>query len=221
MSSTTVTAAGGYVLIGDKIEPRQHIMALVAQIRAENEQLPFDKQIHYLVCPDYSKFALALRNFRDHIRLVLVGPGLEGKQEMVVRLMGGSIQTVLVLDPNRPIADSPEAAKRMLKGLTDLGVVLAKADALPQDFFVPLVRDYVVAGLSSQMDVASMTPEQRTELLETRLESATMFPTLPETQRRVAALDDMDHPRKWAAAIDPDFPLKRVILNLLNSAHYG
>jgi HD-like signal output (HDOD) protein len=180
-----------------------------------------DKQIHYLVCSDYSSFALALRQYRDHIRLVLVGPELDGKQDMVVRLMGGAIQTVLVLDPARPIAEDPEAARRLLRNMTELGVVLVRSDMLPEDFYQPLVRDHVVAGLSSKLDIANLSPDERAELLENRLESVTMFPSLPETQNKVAALDDMDHPRKWAEAIDPDVPLKQVILNLLNSAHYS
>ena len=218
---STVTAVSGYVLIGDTLSNRDHITTLVAQIRAENEHLPEDKQIHYLVCTDYTELAVTLRKHRDQIRLVLVGPGLKGKQDMVVRLMGGDIQTVMVLDPSRPLADKPEIARRLIQSIASLGVVMVKADDLPDEFYEPLVREHVVAGLSSKLDVASLSPEQRTELLETRLESVTMFPTLPETQRRVGALDDMDHPKKWAEAIEPDVPLKRVILNLLNSAHYS
>jgi putative nucleotidyltransferase with HDIG domain len=37
----------------------------------------------------------------------------------------------------------------------------------------------------------------------------------------VAALRDSDAPRKWAEAIDPDPPMRTVILALLNSAHYS
>ena len=39
MSSTAVTAAGGFVLIGDKLDRRPHILNLVAQIRTETGSL--------------------------------------------------------------------------------------------------------------------------------------------------------------------------------------
>lgn len=83
------------------------------------------------------------------------------------------------------------------------------------------MRDFVVAGIQPELDLGSMTPDQRAQHLDRQLDSVTMFPSLPETQRRVAALRDSDSPKKWADAIDPDLPMRTVILSLLNSAHYS
>ena len=52
-----------------------------------------------------------------------------------------------------------------------------------------------------------------------RLDAVNKFPSLPDTQRKVAELDDLDSPKKWAAAIDPDLTTRTVILKILNSAH--
>ena len=52
-------------------------------------------------------------------------------------------------------------------------------------------------------------------MIDKRLEAVNSFPSLPDTQRKVAELDDLDDldpPKKWAEAIDPDLPTKTVIL---------
>ena len=58
-------------------------------------------------------------------------------------------------------------------------------------------------------------------MIDKRLEAVNSFPSLPDTQRKVSDLDDLDPPKKWAEAIDPDLPTKTVILKILNSARYG
>jgi putative nucleotidyltransferase with HDIG domain len=221
MTTTMVRTANALVLLGDRVEPRPYLRALVELIGKENAQLAMHKQVQYLVCPDYSSLALALRRHRERIRLVLVGPGFHGKQDVIVRLLGGSIRTVLVLDPKRSLADSAEHTRRLLRNLRDLGCLVVPENEANAEFYQPLVRDHVVAGILPELDLGSMTPEQRAEHLDRRLDSVTMFPSLPETQRRVAALKDSDPPKNWAAAIDPDPPMRTVILALLNSAHYS
>lgn len=221
MTTTAVRTANALVLLGDRVEPRPHLRNLVELIGKENAQLEPHKQVQYLVCPDYSSLALSLRRHRERIRLVLVGPGFQGKQDVIVRLLGSSIRTVLVLDPKRPLAENPDQTRRLLRNLRELGCLVIPADEATTEFYVPLVRDYVVSGLQPDVDLGSMTPEQRAEQLDRRLESVTMFPSLPETQRRVSVLKDSDSPKKWAEAIDPDPPMRTVILALLNSAHYS
>jgi putative nucleotidyltransferase with HDIG domain len=220
MTLTAVRASNALVLLGDRVEPRPHLVHLFDVIRSENEPLPADKQIQYLVCHDYANLALALRKLRDRIRLVVIGPGLSGKQDMVIRLLGGSIRTILILDPKRPLAESDEDTRRLLRNLRDLGCVVVPVGDATADFYRPLVKEHIVAGITVDLDLGSMTPEQRAEHLDRRLDSVTMFPSLPETQHRVSALKDTDAPKKWAQAIDPDPPMRTVILSLLNSAHY-
>lgn len=221
MSVTAVRTSNALVLLGDKLAPRPHLMQLFEVIRKENEPLPADKQIQYIVCEDYSSLALALRKHRELIRLVIVGPGLAGKQDMVVRLLGGSIRTILILDPKRPLAETDEDTRRLLRNLRDLGCLVIPTEEATADFYRPLVKEHIVANISVEMDLGTMTPEQRAQHLDRRLDSVTMFPSLPETQHRVSALKDTDPPKKWAQAIDPDTPMRTVILSLLNSAHYS
>jgi len=221
MSSPAVATGRALVVIGDRLGPHPYLKSLVDRIRVGNDGLPADREVQYVICEDCSSLALALREHRDRIALLLVGPGLDGKQDMIARLVGHRIRSVLVLDPNVPLADDPELDRRIVTNLRELGIALVPAaDATPA-FWDPIVREHVIREPGARPDVLSMNREQRAAQLDKRLESVTMFPSLPETQTRVAALDDLDEPRKWAAAINPDLPMKAVILNLLNSAHYS
>lgn len=221
MQTTTIDTGSALVVIGDKVAPTPYLKSLVGLLRTENENLPDDRKVQYVICEDYSTLAIALKKFRERISLVLVGPGLDGKQDMIVRMIGREIKSVLVMDPRVHLAENAELSKRLLANLIELGITVVLGSEAGDEFWEPIVRDNVIAGISSNLDIASMTPEQRAEHLDKRLESVTMFPSLPETQNKVAALDDMDHPKKWAEAINPDVPMKTVILNLLNSAHYS
>ncbi len=84
-----------------------------------------------------------------------------------------------------------------------------------------MIRTWVLSEGAPSDSLKEMSPQERAEVIEKRLETVTRFPSLPETQRRVAELDDMDSPKKWAAAIDPDVLTRTVILRTLNSAYYG
>ncbi|MBZ0266596.1 HDOD domain-containing protein [bacterium] len=221
MAATAINTGSALVVIGDKVAPTPYLKSLVGLLRAENENLPDDRKVQYIICEDYSTLAIALKKFRERISLVMVGPGLDGKQDMVVRMIGREIKSVLIADPKIHLAETAEQSKRLLANLLELGITVVLTSEATDAFWEPIVHDNVIAGIASNLDIASMTPEQRADHLDKRLESVTMFPSLPETQNRVAALDDMDHPKQWAEAIDRDVPMKTVILNLLNSAHYS
>jgi len=139
-----------------------------------------------------------------------------------VHLLVGDVQTVLILDPeNRPLSEKPEEAKRIESNLRDAGNILVELEEATEDFYAPLVKSFVVDGLTPELDITSISPEKRSEMLDKRLESVTAFPSLPQTQQKVSLLDDMDPPKKWAEAIDSDLPVRTVILQSLNSAHYS
>jgi putative nucleotidyltransferase with HDIG domain len=221
MTTTGVATSSSLVVIGDRVAPTSYLQALVTILREENAAFPEDKQIQYVICQDCSTLAVSLKKHRDRISLVLVGPGLSGKQDMIARLIGQEIKSVIVLDPGQQLGDTPETSRYLLRNLVEIGVTVVTAAEANEDFWRPIVKDHVVTALAVDVDIRSMTPEQRAEHLDRRLESVTMFPSLPETQHKVSALDDLDHPRKWAEAIDPDVPVRTVILNLLNSVHYS
>ena len=104
------------------------------------------------------------------------------------------------------------------KNLEELGVIIVMVKKATDEFFQPVVKDYVLSGLTAGADLASMSPEERADLIDKRLDAVSKSPSLPDTQRKVSALDDLDSPKKWAAAIDEDIPTRTVILRILNSA---
>ena len=91
--------SSSFVVIGDKLEPKEYLQNLVALVKKENGSLPDDQQIQYLVCDNYTEIALALRDHPDEIKMMLVGPGIDGKQETVARLLSQHTKVVLVVDP--------------------------------------------------------------------------------------------------------------------------
>ncbi len=222
MPTVRTQTANPLILIGDRLSPRPHLSNLIQKVRKANRKLTQGREIEYVICTDYPSFARALKQHAENVRLILVGPGIDGKQDTLARLLGNGTPVILAIDPeSRPLAETREEALRLLENLRDLGRIMVRADLATEEFYEPLVRKHVVAGLGAGLDTESMTPEQRAEILDRRLETVTAFPSLPETQRRVSALNDEDAPKKWAEAIDPDIPIRTVIMNLLNSAHYS
>jgi HD-like signal output (HDOD) protein len=129
---------------------------------------------------------------------------------------------VMVVDPQvNPLGKEPVSYMRTQRNLEDLGIVLVLAQNANEQFYQPLVADYVVAGLPTGADLTGMTAEERAQMLDKRLDAVSKFPALPDTQRRVSEVNDLDPPKKWADAIDPDVATKTVILKILNSARYG
>ena len=210
------------IVIGDKIQPKPHLVALLQQLRAENNLLNPEDQIQYAVCSESSDVALALRKHLDAVKMILIGPGLEGNAITVARMLSKKAFIVMVIDPQvNPLGTNPTTIMQNHKNLEKLGVIVTMAQKATGEFFEPIVQDYVLSGVSPGADLETMSPEERTKMVDQRLDSVNKFPSLPETQRKVAALNDMDSPKKWAEAIDPDVPTKTVILRILNSARYG
>ncbi len=210
------------IVIGDKIQPEAHLVALLQQLRAENNALTADGRIKYAVCKDSTEVALALRRYLDNVKMVLIGPGLTGNAIAVARMLSKKVKIVIVINPRKnPLGTSLEAIKATQKNLEHLGIIIVDFKVADSEFFAPIVKDYVISGMSVGVDLESLSPEERGSMIDARLNAVDKFPSLPETQRKVAELDDMDSPRKWAEAIDSDVPMRTVILRLLNSARYG
>ncbi|MEE3258904.1 MAG: HDOD domain-containing protein [Candidatus Latescibacterota bacterium] len=210
------------IVIGDKIQPKHHLVALLQQLRAENNLLNAEDRIQYVVCNESFDVALALRKYLDSVKMILIGPGLEGNAITVARMFSRKAHIVMVIDPQiNPLGTNPTNIQQNHKNLEHLGVIVTMIQKATGEFFKPIVQDYVLSGISPSADLESMSPEERAQMVDQRLDAVNKFPSLPETQRKVARLDDMDPPKKWAEAIDPDVPTKTVILRILNSARYG
>ena len=210
------------IVIGDKIQPTPHLVALLQQLRTENNMLNPEERIQYAVCNESSEVALALRKHLDSVKMILIGPGLTGNPIAMARMLSQKASIVMVVDPQiNPLGTSPTSIIQNHKNLEKLGITITMANKATGEFFEPIVQDYVLSGVAPGGNFESMSPEERSQLVDQRLDSVNKFPSLPETQRKVSALDDMDQPKKWAEAIDPDLPTKTVILRILNSARYG
>lgn len=85
-------------------------------------------------------------------------------------------------------------------------VVVSTVSEATATFFAPIFRYYVIDGMSIGIDLERMMPEERGQMIHARMGAANTFPSLPETQRKVAQLDGLGPPKEWAEAIDPDVP---------------
>ena len=210
------------VIIGDKIAPKPYLITLMQQLRVENSLLDSERQIKYAVCTDSVEIAVALKKHRDAVKMILIGSGLTGNAISVARMLSKKAHIVIVVDPNiNPLGPDPATYQRTQTNLEELGVIIVLVQSATDDFFEPLVNDYILSGLAAGLDLESMTPQERAEMVDKRLDAVNKFPSLPDTQRRVAKLGDLDSPKKWAAAIEPDLPTCTVIFKLLNSARYS
>lgn len=210
------------IVIGDKIQRKPYLVALMRQLREENALLDESRRIKYAVCADSSDVALAMRSYQDAVRMVLIGPGLRGNAVTVARMLSRRAQIVMVVDPLvNPLGVDPAHHREVQKNLEDLGVIVVLARSATSDFFAPVVAEHVLSELPPGPDIGSMTPEERAAMIDRRLDAVNKFPALPDTQRRVAELSDQDPPKRWAEAIDPDLPTRNVVLKSLNSTRYG
>ena len=223
MSEEAANASGNpLIVMGDKIAPKPHLTAFLQDLRTENSMLDPEQAIMYAVCQDSNQVALTLKKHLDDVKMVLIGPGLVGNGVTVARMLGSKAHIIMVVDPAvNPLGPDPETYTRIQRNLEDLGVIIVLAKDANLSFYQPLIREYVLSGLPAGSDFSEMSPEERSAMIDKRLEAVNSFPSLPDTQRKVAELDDLDPPKKWAEAIDPDLPTKTVILKILNSARYG
>ena len=220
--STSAPGTPPLIVMGDKIAPKPHLTAFLKDLRTENAMLDPEEAIMYAVCRDSNEVALTLKDHLDNVKMVLIGPGLIGNGVTVARMLGSKAHIVMVVDPGvNPLGPDPENYTKIQHKLEELGVVIVLAKDATNSFFQPLIHEYVLSGMAAGADFGDMTPEERAAMIDKRLEAVNSFPSLPDTQRKVAELDDSDPPKKWAEAIDPDLPTKTVILKILNSARYG
>ena len=218
---TPKTEGNPLIVIGDQITPRAYLAAFMQSLRFENELLSADEAVKYAVCAESSDVAKALR-YLDSVKMILIGPGLVGNAITVARMLSKKAHIVMVIDNEvNPLGADPATIMKTKKNLEELGVIIVMVKNATNDFFQPVVKDYVLSGLTAGADLATMPPEERAQLIDKRLDAISKFPSLPDTQRKVSALDDLDSPKKWAEAIDDDIPTRTVILRILNSARYG
>jgi hypothetical protein len=219
----TANAPGNpLIVMGDKIAPKPHLTAFLKDLRTENAMLDPEESIMYAVCQDSNQVALTLKNHLDNVKMVLIGPGLVGNGVTVARMLGSKAHIVMVVDPGvNPLGPDPETYTKIQRNLEELGVIIVLAKDATISFYQPLIQECVLSGMAAGADFGEMSPEERAAMIDKRLEAVNSFPSLPDTQRKVAELDDLDPPKKWAEAIDPDLPTKTVILKILNSARYG
>lgn len=210
------------IILGDKIAARPHLTSFVKGLKGENALLDGEDQVRYAVCADSGEVATTLKQFHEDVKMVLIGPGLRGNGVTVARMLASRAHIVMVVDPAlNPLGANPREYAATQKNLEELEVILVLTKDADEAFYHPLIQEYVLSGVAAGGDLESMTPEQRAAAIDKRLDAVNSFPSLPETQRKVSELDDLDPPKKWAEAIEPDLPTKTVILRILNSARYG
>ena len=191
-------------------------------LRTHNDILSADQALKYAICPTSLEIAITLRKFVDAVKMILIGPELVGNGIATARMLASKAHIVMIINPSiNPLANDLSKEKDIKKSLAAIGIVLVDAQHADKTFFLPIVEKRVLSGLEPGTSLNTMTSEERAQLLDKRLDSANKFPSLPDTQRKVAALDDLAPPKKWAEAIDTDTPTRIVILRILNSARYG
>ena len=72
------------------------------------------------------------------------------------------------------------SVKMILIGQDLAGNPMAMANKATGEFFEPIVQDYVLSGVAPSGDFESMSPEERSQLVDQRLDSVNKFPSLPE-----------------------------------------
>ncbi|MBT6146220.1 MAG: HDOD domain-containing protein [Gemmatimonadetes bacterium] len=222
MAEESQSSGNPLIILGDKIAPTPHLTAFVKDLKLENSLLDPGEQVKYAICSDTSEVATTLKKYQDDVKMVLIGPGLRGNGVTVARMLATKAHIVMIIDPRvNPLGDDPSSYAQVQANLEELKIILSLTKDADQAFFQPLIKDYVVAGMAAGADLETMSPEERAKMIDKRLDAVNAFPSLPDTQRKVAALDDLDPPKKWAEAIDDDIPTKTVILRILNSARYG
>lgn len=222
MTEAAQSTGNPLIILGDKISPTLHLTAFVKDLKLENSLLDPGEQVKYAICSDTSEVATTLKRYQDDVKMVLIGPGLRGNGVTVARMLATKAHIVMIIDPRvNPLGDDPATYAQVQANLEELNIIMSLTKDADEAFFQPLIKEYVVSGMAAGANLESMTPEERAKMIDKRLDAVNAFPSLPDTQRKVAALDDLDPPKKWAEAIEDDLPTKTVILRILNSARYG
>ena len=100
------------IVIGDKIEAKTHLVALLQLLRTENGILPEEDQIQYAVCKDSTQVALALRRYLNTVKMILLGPELIGNSITVARMLSKKAKIVVVIDPQKkPLSEARNSGR--------------------------------------------------------------------------------------------------------------
>ena len=86
------------IVIGDKIQPTPHLVALLRQLRTENNLLDTEDRIQNAVCNKSSEVALALRKHLDSVKMILIGPDLAGNPMAMANKATGEFFEPIVQD---------------------------------------------------------------------------------------------------------------------------
>ena len=86
------------IVIGDKIQPTPHLVALLRQLRTENNVLDTEDRIQNAVCNKSSEVALALRKHLDSVKMILIGPDLAGNPMAMANKATGEFFEPIVQD---------------------------------------------------------------------------------------------------------------------------
>ena len=215
-------AGNPLIILGDKLARKPYLLAFMQTLRTHNNALSAETALNYAVCADSTQVAVTLKKFLGAVKMILIGSELAGNGVTVARMLAKKAHIVMVVDPAiNPLGHDPLSHQAIQKNLEEMGITLVYVNRATEDFFLPIVKDRVLSGVEPDADLKTMTPEERAVMIDKRLDAINKFPSLPETQRKVAALDDLDPPKKWAAAINPDLPTRTVILRILNSGRYS
>ena len=57
------------------------------ELREENKLLEGEEALNYAVCVSSSDVALVLKKYQDDVKMVLIGPGMEGNGVTVARML--------------------------------------------------------------------------------------------------------------------------------------
>ena len=199
MTEEAQPAGNPLIILGDRISATRHLTAFVKDLKQENSLLDPGEQVKYAICGDSSEVATTLKKYADDVKMVLIGPGLRGNGVTVARMLATKAHIVMIIDPRvNPLGDDPATYAQVQANLEELNVILSLTKDADEAFFQPLIKEYVISGMAAGTDLESMSPEERAKMIDKRLDAVNAFPSMPDTQRKVAALDDLDPPKKWA-----------------------
>ena len=152
------------IVIGDQIQPKLHLISLLQHLRNANSYLAETEHIQYVVCSDSADVALALRKHLDAVRMILIGPNLEGNTLAMARMLSQEAFIVMVIDPQiNPLGDTPNSIQQNHNNLQDLGIIVTMNQKATRDFFEPIVQDCVLSGTLPGTDLESMSAEERAD----------------------------------------------------------
>ena len=78
------------------------------------------------------------------------GTGIVGNSVTVARTLSKKAHIVMVVYPDRnPLGADPGTITTVQKNLEELGVIMVLSKNASEDFFQPVIQDYVLSGLAA------------------------------------------------------------------------